>query len=105
MLRTISSGAKAPEISIHLRPDSIVTETGQRLRFAEIEVKNLDQGDPVIPISLGELGMRRIYSIRPQPIGEVFGVAWDGDTQHPALIVDILDAARPFKIWIEVWGL
>lgn len=85
-----------------MRPDSIALETGQRLRFVDIEIKNLK--DPIIQLSKGQLAMDRIYSIRPQPIGEMFGVVWDGDTENPALIIDVLDPSRPVRIFLEVWG-
>lgn len=77
-------------------------ETRQRLKFLEIIIKNLQE--PVVTFNKGDFGLDRVYSVRPQPIGECFSVSWDGDCENPALIFDVLNPERPIRVFLEVWG-
>lgn len=82
----------------------VAFDDGARLhhKFARFHIKGITQKRISIPTA--SLGLNRVVSLTPQPIGEAITVAWDGDTISPTLILSKIPATGAMEIQIECWG-
>lgn len=92
-----------PAISYKIRAnETIQLPGGWKIVNVEIEVEGLDPDSPVIELKLAKFGVYRMATLIPQPLGEIFNVAWDGNVRNPSLRFDMWpDKAR---VLVSMWG-
>ena len=103
----MSELVKLGQVSVEYGKVESVPVQGYKHRFINIKVKGLDSlpemSSHQVQIERGGLGVGRLIDLRPSPLRTPFGVAWNGDTQAPALTFDGWPGDEA-EVRLEVWG-
>lgn len=81
-------------------------------KIADLTIGGLTPENPEVEVPVGKVGMKRVTHLDPQPIGEPFRVAWDGNSgsvegENPRLRFDEWPATPDgdVQVRVELWGL
>ena len=94
---------KKPQAKVDYEALELPRDGATRHRWTMLTIEKIPEDNPVIELDLGSIGVRRLIVLEVSPIGEVFGVAWNGDADHPALRFDNYPPQNA-KVLLHAWG-